>query len=193
MSNQVQSFKRGQLGPYIQKPKTLVCPRDAAERAVGKGKEDFKKRAVKITSYIWNGASSLQEPSQVEEWDFLTQVTRARCRPRDSQRRSLRRGVRAWLCLGTAIPPNRNSYPGGGCGKENESAGGRGFNDCLSFVYHNIILHLSRDRPVILKHYIDNESFMEESCSGREPRGNQGRPGAKPYRGEPTEQQAATG
>jgi prepilin-type N-terminal cleavage/methylation domain-containing protein len=56
LSNQVQSFRRGQLGPYIQEPRTLVCPKDAAERAVGKGKEDFKKRAVKITSYIWNGA-----------------------------------------------------------------------------------------------------------------------------------------
>jgi prepilin-type N-terminal cleavage/methylation domain-containing protein len=56
ISNQVQSFRRGQLGPYIQDPKTLVCPRDAAERTVGKGKDDFKKRGVKITSYIWNGA-----------------------------------------------------------------------------------------------------------------------------------------
>jgi prepilin-type N-terminal cleavage/methylation domain-containing protein len=56
LSNQVLSFKRGQLGPYIQDPKTMICPKDAAERTVGKGKEDFKKRAVKITSYIWNGA-----------------------------------------------------------------------------------------------------------------------------------------
>jgi prepilin-type N-terminal cleavage/methylation domain-containing protein len=56
LSNQIQSFKRGQLGPYIQEPKTLICPKDAAERTVGKGREDFKKRAVKITSYIWNGA-----------------------------------------------------------------------------------------------------------------------------------------
>ncbi|MFO1499790.1 MAG: type II secretion system protein [Verrucomicrobiota bacterium] len=56
ISNQIQSFRRGQLGPYIQEPRVLTCPRDAAERTVGKGKEDFKKRAVKITSYIWNGA-----------------------------------------------------------------------------------------------------------------------------------------
>jgi prepilin-type N-terminal cleavage/methylation domain-containing protein len=56
ISNQVQSFRRGQLGPYIQEPRTLVCPKDAAERTRGKGKEDFKKRSVKITSYIWNGA-----------------------------------------------------------------------------------------------------------------------------------------
>jgi prepilin-type N-terminal cleavage/methylation domain-containing protein len=56
LSNQVQSFKRGQLGPYIQEPRTLVCPKDAAERTVGQGKVDFTKRAVKITSYVWNGA-----------------------------------------------------------------------------------------------------------------------------------------
>ena len=55
LSNQVASFKRGQLGPYIQEPKTLVCPKDYAERGVGKGKQDFKRRAVKITSYIFNG------------------------------------------------------------------------------------------------------------------------------------------
>jgi prepilin-type N-terminal cleavage/methylation domain-containing protein len=55
-SNQVQSFRRGQLGPYIQEVRTLICPKDASERGVGKGKEDYKKRAVKITSYIWDGA-----------------------------------------------------------------------------------------------------------------------------------------
>jgi hypothetical protein len=56
ISNQVQSFKRGQLGNYIQEVRTLTCPKDYAERGTGKGKEDFKKRSVKITSYIWNGA-----------------------------------------------------------------------------------------------------------------------------------------
>ena len=55
-SNQVQSFKRGQLGPYLQDVRVLTCPKDQAERGAGKGKEDCKKRAVKITSYIWNGA-----------------------------------------------------------------------------------------------------------------------------------------
>lgn len=55
LSNQVASFKRGQLGQYIQDPKVMICPKDAAERTRGKGKEDFKKRAVKITSYICNG------------------------------------------------------------------------------------------------------------------------------------------
>lgn len=55
-SNQVQSFKRGQLGPYLQDVKTIICPKDAAERTHGRGQVDYRKRAVKITSYIWNGA-----------------------------------------------------------------------------------------------------------------------------------------
>jgi prepilin-type N-terminal cleavage/methylation domain-containing protein len=55
-SNQVASFKRGQLGPYINEVKTLTCPKDASERATGKAKEDFKRRQIKITSYVWNGA-----------------------------------------------------------------------------------------------------------------------------------------
>jgi prepilin-type N-terminal cleavage/methylation domain-containing protein len=56
MSNQVESFKRGQLGPYITEAKVLTCPRDAAERGGGQGKADFKRRQIKITSYVWNGA-----------------------------------------------------------------------------------------------------------------------------------------
>ena len=55
-SNQVASFKRGQLGPYINEVKTLTCPKDASERGTGKGKADFKRRQIKITSYVWNGA-----------------------------------------------------------------------------------------------------------------------------------------
>jgi prepilin-type N-terminal cleavage/methylation domain-containing protein len=56
ISNQVESFKRGQLGNYLQNVKLLTCPRDAATQTTGKGKDDFKRRQVKITSYIWNGA-----------------------------------------------------------------------------------------------------------------------------------------
>jgi len=56
LSNQVQSFKRGQLGPYIQNQLTMVCPKDLATRNTGVGKADFKRRGVKVTSYIWNGA-----------------------------------------------------------------------------------------------------------------------------------------
>jgi len=56
ISNQVESFKRGQLAPYVMNVKTLTCPKDASERATGKGREDFRRRSIKITSYIWNGA-----------------------------------------------------------------------------------------------------------------------------------------
>ena len=56
LTNQVDSFRRGQLGPYVAEVKVLTCPKDAAERGTGKGKEDFKRRQIKITSYVWNGA-----------------------------------------------------------------------------------------------------------------------------------------
>jgi prepilin-type N-terminal cleavage/methylation domain-containing protein len=57
ISNQLESFKRGQLAPYLgSSTRTLTCPRDLAERATGKGQADFKRRQIKITSYIWNGA-----------------------------------------------------------------------------------------------------------------------------------------
>jgi prepilin-type N-terminal cleavage/methylation domain-containing protein len=57
ISNQLESFKRGQLAPYLgYSANTLTCPKDAADRAGGKGLADFKRRQIKITSYIWNGA-----------------------------------------------------------------------------------------------------------------------------------------
>jgi hypothetical protein len=56
MSNQFESFKRGQLGPYVQDFKVLTCPKDLSERGTSKGQADFKRRQVKITSYVWNGA-----------------------------------------------------------------------------------------------------------------------------------------
>ena len=55
-TNQVASFRNGQLAPYIKEVKVLTCPKDAAERATGKGRDDFKRRQIKLTSYIWNGA-----------------------------------------------------------------------------------------------------------------------------------------
>ena len=56
ISNQVASFKRGQLGNYVGEVKTLTCPKDASERGSGKPKDDFKRRQIKITSYVWNGS-----------------------------------------------------------------------------------------------------------------------------------------
>ncbi|HVY70848.1 MAG TPA: type II secretion system protein, partial [Verrucomicrobiae bacterium] len=55
ISNQVNAFKGGQLAPYLSDVKLLTCPRDLALRN-GKGLDDFKRRQIKITSYIWNGA-----------------------------------------------------------------------------------------------------------------------------------------
>jgi prepilin-type N-terminal cleavage/methylation domain-containing protein len=62
ISNQVESFKRGQLGPYLKDVRTLTCPRDLAERGAGKGRDDFRRRQIKITSYVWNGAIIAYNP-----------------------------------------------------------------------------------------------------------------------------------
>lgn len=55
-SNQLASARRSQLGPYLQDVKVLTCPRDLAERSTGQGRADFRRRQIKVTSYIWNGA-----------------------------------------------------------------------------------------------------------------------------------------
>jgi len=56
-TNQVANFRRSQLGNYINTEKVLTCPKDFAERASGKAAADYKRRNIKITSYLWNGAS----------------------------------------------------------------------------------------------------------------------------------------
>jgi len=56
LSNQVEFFKRGQLGPFLQDVKVLTCPKDLRDRGSGQKKLKFKQRSIKITSYIWNGA-----------------------------------------------------------------------------------------------------------------------------------------
>lgn len=56
MSNQVQAFKKGQLGDYLQSEKVLICPKDFAERNSGPKRTAYLRRDVKITSYLWNGA-----------------------------------------------------------------------------------------------------------------------------------------
>jgi len=68
MSNQWASFKAGQLGNYLQTPAVLTCPKDASDRTRGKAKEDFKRRQIKITSYVWNGAIiGYETPPAVQE------------------------------------------------------------------------------------------------------------------------------
>lgn len=55
ISNQVNSVKKGQLFPYIQTEKILVCPKDLVEQNGGK-RALFNQRVVYISSYVWNGA-----------------------------------------------------------------------------------------------------------------------------------------
>jgi prepilin-type N-terminal cleavage/methylation domain-containing protein len=47
---QVDSFKRGQLYPYIKTEKILMCPADKPNTP------KFMMRQIYITSYVWNGA-----------------------------------------------------------------------------------------------------------------------------------------
>lgn len=56
-TNQVAYFRRSQLGNYITTEKSLTCPRDLAERGGGKAAADYKRRNIKITSYLWNGST----------------------------------------------------------------------------------------------------------------------------------------
>jgi prepilin-type N-terminal cleavage/methylation domain-containing protein len=56
LSNQVEAFKHGQLGPYLADIKVMNCPKEVKDRASGKGQADYIRRQIKITSYVWNGA-----------------------------------------------------------------------------------------------------------------------------------------
>jgi type II secretory pathway pseudopilin PulG len=57
LSNQVEAFQRGQLAAYLgNNVRTLTCPKDESERRTSRGRDDFRRRQIKITSYIWNGA-----------------------------------------------------------------------------------------------------------------------------------------
>jgi prepilin-type N-terminal cleavage/methylation domain-containing protein len=80
ISNQLESFKRGQLASYLGfSARTLTCPRDLAERVAGKGLADFKRRQIKITSYIWNGALVAygEYPAQLQTSKFKLTSLRA--------------------------------------------------------------------------------------------------------------------
>ncbi len=55
-TNQVQFFKIGQLGPFLQDYHTLWCPKDVAMRkSSAKLKSAWLARYVKTTSYCFNG------------------------------------------------------------------------------------------------------------------------------------------
>jgi prepilin-type N-terminal cleavage/methylation domain-containing protein len=55
ISNQLQYAKRGQLGPYLTVD-VFMCPKDVTDSKTGIKKVRFKERAIKITSYSFNGA-----------------------------------------------------------------------------------------------------------------------------------------
>ena len=54
-SNQVVFFKISQLGPFASDYKICWCPKDVATRGVGKLKQLWLGRPVKLTSYCWDG------------------------------------------------------------------------------------------------------------------------------------------
>lgn len=73
ISNQVQFYKRGQLAPYLgPDPKVLMCPKDEIDKTIGRKKQKFKERSIKITSYSFNGAiiSYQTQPVQIKTSKF---------------------------------------------------------------------------------------------------------------------------
>ncbi len=57
-SNQVAFFRISQLGPFLTDYKICWCPKDTATRGVGKLKQLWLGRPLKLTSYCWNGRSA---------------------------------------------------------------------------------------------------------------------------------------
>ena len=69
VSNQVEYFKRGQLGSYLQDAKSIMCPKDARDRRSNSTRiKRYKQRTIKITSYSFNGAiiSYQAQPAEVK-------------------------------------------------------------------------------------------------------------------------------
>jgi hypothetical protein len=54
-TNQLDFFKAGQLGPYLQEIQVMFCPRDLVE-SKGPKRSLWLARDMKVTSYTWNGA-----------------------------------------------------------------------------------------------------------------------------------------
>ena len=73
ISRQIEFFKRGQLAPYLQEHKILVCPKDVRDRRSNSTKRQrFKERTIKITSYSFNGAiiAYRGQPSRIKTSKF---------------------------------------------------------------------------------------------------------------------------
>jgi hypothetical protein len=76
-TNQIAYFRRSQLGSYIRNERVLTCPKDFSERATGKALQDYTRRNIKITSYLWNGSTigfSSVEKSEATARYKLTQM-----------------------------------------------------------------------------------------------------------------------
>ncbi|MBX3745532.1 MAG: type II secretion system protein [Verrucomicrobiae bacterium] len=56
-TNQLPWFQKGQLAPFLSTRDVLVCPKDQAE-SMGRLANLYAQRALKLTSYTWNGAIS---------------------------------------------------------------------------------------------------------------------------------------
>lgn len=63
LSNQVEAFKAGQLGKYLDAQQILMCPKDMVE-AGGIKKTLYWQREIKITSYTWSGHIAGYDSSQ---------------------------------------------------------------------------------------------------------------------------------
>lgn len=69
VSNQIEYFKRGQLGSYLQEAKSILCPKDARDRRSNSTRiKRYKQRTIKITSYSFNGAiiSYQAQPAEIK-------------------------------------------------------------------------------------------------------------------------------
>jgi len=66
-TNQVGFYRRSQLGRYLQTEKVLTCPRDMQDRVSGKGADDYRRRNIKITSYLWSGSTVAFAPVERAE------------------------------------------------------------------------------------------------------------------------------
>ncbi len=53
ITNQLETFKKGQLFQYQRNPKILMCPLDKTNGSLG---VLFAQREVVISSYVWNGS-----------------------------------------------------------------------------------------------------------------------------------------
>lgn len=64
-SNQIQFFKVGQLGPFLNTPQVMNCPKDVVQRGGGNFKKWWLGRPQKVTSYCMNGTIGGYVPSDL--------------------------------------------------------------------------------------------------------------------------------